>query len=57
MTTGAMAAFVSGKFKGKNRYVSAWVRWDKKPEDKHPEFKEIDMDEGFILRHSLKTIL
>lgn len=56
MTTGAMAASVAGKFRGRYRYVSAWVNWDKKDRQKYPipEFKKIDMEDGFIKRHNLK---
>ncbi len=63
MTTGAMAAKVCGRFRGKGRYVSAWVNWwsntDKpKPNPKRPfpDFKTLDIDDVFIKRHSLQTV-
>ena len=38
--TGAMAAEVRGKFRGRGRYVKAWVRWDRVG-DTIPELKSI----------------
>lgn len=58
MTTGAMAAKVAGRFRGKGKYVSAWVNWDKTDRKKYPlpEFKKIEMEADFIARHSLQAV-
>lgn len=59
MTTGALAAKVAGRFRGRGKYVSAWVNWDKADRAKYPmpEFKKIDIDESFVTRHSLASEL
>ena len=44
--TGALAAEVKGKFKGKGRYVTAWVNWDSKSKPA-PEIKEIEVTDEF----------
>ena len=51
-TTGAMAAEVVGKFRGKGRYVTAWVNWDSNQKD-NPEFEKFDVDDGFATRMGL----
>lgn len=44
--TGALACLVVGRYRGKGRYVTAWVNYDSnsKPD---PEIKEIEVDDGF----------
>jgi len=56
--TGAMAAKVVGKFRGKHRYVSAWVRWEKAEKEKElmPEFKQIDVSSDFAKRHKILSL-
>lgn len=49
-TCGWPAALVTGRFRGKGRYVSAWVNWGKKP---NPEFKEFEVDDSFAIKHGL----
>lgn len=40
--TGARAAYVRGKFRGKHRWVNAWIKWN----DKNPiEYKQINLSE------------
>jgi len=53
--TGAMAANVCGKFRGKGRYVSAWVNWDRGDREKYPfpKFIDFDVSDSFALRHGL----
>lgn len=53
--SGAMAAQVTGKFRGRGRYVSAWVKWWKAEKDASlmPKFKEFEVPDDFVLRHSL----
>jgi hypothetical protein len=55
MFTGAMAAKVTGKFRGKGKYIEAWVNWDKGNRKKYPfpEFKEIKIHESFAKKHGL----
>ena len=48
-TTGAEAACVIGKFRGKGRYVRAWVNWRSKGKAA-PDFKEIEVEESFARR-------
>ena len=60
MSTGAQAAKVCGKYRGKGRYVSAWVSWynNNKPHPKRPVpmFKKIEIDEDFAKRHVLEIV-
>lgn len=58
MTTGAMAARVTGKFRGSGKYVSAWVNWDRGDRQKYPmpEFKAFTVDNDFAERHDLQEI-
>ena len=55
LTTGAMAAKVVGRFRGRGRYVSAWVKWEKALRDKSlmPVFKEFEVDDIFAKTHHL----
>jgi len=57
--TGAMAAKCKGKYRGKSRYLSAWVNWDKKKREKFPfpKFKEIEVSEEFAELHKLYIVL
>jgi len=50
--TGAAAAECVGKFRGKYRYVRAWVNWShgNRP---IPEFREIEVPEEFAKRLDL----
>ena len=56
MSTGAMAALVTGKFRGKNRYVSSWVNWDRGNQEKYPfpEFIKVEVDKNFACKHRLE---
>ena len=47
--TGSMAAEVRGKFRGKGRYVNAWVSWESASRP-NPEIKEIEVCEEFYNR-------
>ena len=44
--TGSLAAEVRGKFRGKGRYVTAWVDWDRKAREA-PTIQEIEVAEEF----------
>ena len=57
MKTGAMAAKVAGRFRGKGRYISAWVSWDHKNREKYPfpKFQIFDVDDNFAKRCKLKS--
>lgn len=51
-TTGANAAYVTGKYRGKNRYVKAWVKWDSK--DKVPPvIEKFEVDDDFANRNDI----
>lgn len=52
--TGAQAFYCAGKFRGKWKYVKAWISWSKKHRE-CPEWKVIDVDAGFAARLSLAT--
>ena len=58
MLTGAMAAKCAGRFRGKHKYISAWVNWDRADREKYPfpKFQEIDVDDNFAERHGLYII-
>ena len=47
--TGSMAAEVKGKFRGKGRYVRAWVSWESASKP-NPEIKEIEISEEFYVK-------
>jgi hypothetical protein len=49
--TGNQAALVEGRFRGKNRYVSAWVNWGSK---NNPNIKTFEVSVEFARRHNLK---
>ena len=49
MPTGAQAAKVRGKFRGKGRYITAWIRWDRK-QDEPPNFVKCEVTEEFYKR-------
>jgi len=51
--TGAMAARVTGKFRGNGRYISAWVTWDGGNKD-FPSIKTIDVESMFAKRRQLE---
>jgi len=50
--SGALAAKVVGKYRGRGRYVSAWIKWDI-PSKPPPEWKPIAVAAIFAERHSL----
>lgn len=50
--TGDLAAYCVGKFRGKGRYIKAWVKWASKTKTA-PIIKEIDVIGAFIERHGL----
>lgn len=52
--TGDCAAYCVGKFRGKGRYVKAWVTWAaaNKPA---PAFKTFDVADAFAQRHGLES--
>ena len=43
--TGDMAAYCYGRYRGKNRWVKAWVKWNETTKTP-PEIKEIEIDEN-----------
>ena len=51
-TTGAQAARVCGKHRGKGRYISAWIHWNDFTMDSC-SFKEIEVDDSFAIGHDL----
>jgi hypothetical protein len=51
--TGALAALCVGRFRGKGRYVEAWVRWDSKAKQA-PEFQTFEVSDTFADRHGLR---
>jgi hypothetical protein len=53
--TGDAACCVVGKFRGKGRYIEAWVRWDSK-DAQMPKFEEFDVSDDFANRHNLLAI-
>lgn len=50
--SGAQAAKVVGKHRGKGRYVSAWIKWDTDAKP-FPEWKTFEMPEAFVKQHQL----
>ena len=52
-STGAMAAEVTGKFRGKGRYVTAWVRWDSISKA-NPVFDRFNVDDRFAINMRLE---
>jgi len=50
----ALAAQVIGCHRGKNRYVSAWVRWGSAAKQA-PVFKEIAVEARFAEKHKLRV--
>ena len=50
--SGAEAALVTGKYRGKHRYVKAWVRWGNRGR-KPPEIQRFEVDEDFAVRIGL----
>lgn len=54
LTTGMMAKKVIGKFRGKNRYVSAWVNYGNTT---IPQIDKIEVDSAFAERHNLERNL
>lgn len=55
ITTGAMAAKVCGRRKGKERYISTWINWDKKGVE-DPVFNDIKVSSDFAERHRLYAV-
>jgi len=52
MSTGALACKVTGRFRGRGRYVKAWVNW-KGVNAPCPEFKTMSVTEEFAKKHKL----
>ena len=52
MLAGSLAAKVVGRYRGKGRYVSAWVKWDTQTKPM-PEWATIEVDKSFAERHSI----
>lgn len=50
--SGDLSAMVTGPWRGKGRWVSAWVSW-RTPTHPVPRFVDIDVPEGFATRHRL----
>ncbi len=52
MMSGAMAFKCAGKFRGKNRYVKCWVRWNgtTKP---FPDLQKFEVSDAFAKSHDL----
>ena len=50
--SGAMAFECVGKFRGKNRYVKCWVRWDGKTK-LFPDLQKFQVGDDFANRHGL----
>lgn len=48
-TAGSLAAYCYGKFRGKGRYIKAWVKWEAKYKI-NPLFQEFDVDDSFAKR-------
>ena len=42
----------SGKYRGKHRYVNAWVRWDTAKRE-NPVFESFEVDDEFAERRGL----
>ena len=52
--TGDLAAYCVGKFRGKGRYVKAWVKWASQAKaHTPPQMKDIDVLNAFAERHGL----
>lgn len=51
----ALAAKVTGRFRGKYKYVEAWVSWDREDRDKYPipRFIKVPVTKEFQTRHRL----
>jgi len=47
--SGDQAAYCYGKFRGKNKYVYAWVRWKSKHLD-NPKIEQFEITEAFLKR-------
>jgi hypothetical protein len=43
--TGAQAAYCYGRFRGRFRYIKAWVRWDT-PSRPFPNIQEFEVEDG-----------
>lgn len=50
--TGSLAAYCCGRYRGRGRYVRAWVRWDRK-NDLLPKFDTFEVSDDFARRHGL----
>ena len=53
--TGSFAAQVVGRFRGRGRYVLAWVKWVKaeKDESLFPKIQKIEVSDDFKNTHQL----
>ena len=52
MMTGDQAVLCVGKFRGRGRYVEAWVKWDNK-KTLMPKWKTIQISDDFAIKHGL----
>lgn len=50
--TGNLAALCCGRFRGRGRYVSAWVRWEGRSKPA-PAMERIQVAADFATRHQL----
>ncbi len=46
---GSLSAYVKGRFRGKNKYISCWVNWDSKKKT-NPNIKTITISKEFYDR-------
>ena len=53
--SGACAAEVVGKYRGKHRYIKQWVSWDKKWKDA-PDIKKIYINSDFAVNKELQVL-
>jgi hypothetical protein len=53
-TSGAQAFKVCGRFRGKWRYVTAWVNWCSNAKET-PKWKKFNVDKQFVDTHNLLT--
>lgn len=52
--SGAQAAKVVGKFRGKHRHIESWVSWGRSNKPA-PRFEVFDVNPVFASQHNLKT--
>ena len=52
--SGNKSCLVRGKFRGRGRYVSAWISWDSNQKES-PSLKNIEVSDDFAKKHKLPT--